>query len=174
MKQLLSVLALAMVLVSCEKKMPEVVAVESNIALSRAYDSLHLVPNGFYHVAINRRGVIDSSICIRFVNKTSFTEYKTYTDTNGLHLLDSAAITAGSSYSEYQFPNPSDYNTAVGYVKTKYFPIGGTLTGFSFHDYFVADTLVLAIGAPTKYNKPYALFLGVAADSPDIKVAIYQ
>lgn len=174
MKQLLSVLALALVLVSCEKKMPDVVALESNIALSRAYDSLHLVPNGFYHVAINRRGVIDSTVCIRFFNRTSFREYKTLVDTNGLHLIDSFDITAGSTYSEYQVPNPTDYNTTVGYVKTKYYPIGGSLSGFSFHDYFVSDTLVLAIGAPTKYNKPYALFLGVSADSPAIKVAIYQ
>lgn len=173
MKQLLSVLGLAMVLVSCEKKMPTVEPA-SSVSLDNAYNNMRLTTNGFYHLSINRQGIMDSSVCIRFVNSKSFTEYKTYTDTNGLHLLDSTPVTAVNYYAEYLAAQPSDYNTTVGYYKIKYFPVGGTVSGFAIHDYLVADTMLLGIGVPTANSQAYINFLGARADSPKVRITIYQ
>ncbi|MBC7555320.1 MAG: hypothetical protein H7257_15220, partial [Taibaiella sp.] len=143
MKKILSVIAMSLALYSCEKKSPEVILPETGIGAQRVFDSTRLVKNGFYHVAVTRQGITDSTICIRFVDATHFTEYKTFADSNGLVLLDSVSFAAANSYSEYQNPNPTDYKTTVGYLFTKYYPTGNGLNTFPFHNYFAADTFIL-------------------------------
>ncbi len=151
MKPLLYLLAICLILVSCEKKAASP-KVPLAISLEAAYDSMRLSPDTLYHLAIDSAGYIDSSVCMRFHSSKHFTEYLTYTDTLGLHFLDSITFDADNTYAEYNEPDPSFYKTTVGYVYINYYAIGGSAPGnFLFRTRFATDTFQLRVGTPTRY-----------------------
>ncbi len=176
MKQLLYIAAICLILASCDKKAPApILALPTTIAA--AFDSMNISTDTFYHVVMKRNNVSDSSAVIRFLSSSKFTEYFTTTDTNGIHYWDSLTYVAGSTYSEYQAPDPANYAHTIGYIFTDYYPIGGSSAKqdtFNFHNYLVHDTLHLSIGIPPTYYLPTGAFKGPQPDSPKVIVTFYK
>ncbi len=173
MKQILCVLAISLVMFSCSTKRPEITLPDTNYNASQAFDSFKLQTNTFYRLVLKRgNNVLDSSVAVRFTSKTGgITEYKVSTDTFGLHLNDSVTYTLGASYSEHQFTDPNYYASSVGYVYTKYAPMGGSTNSFLLHDYLVIDTFYMRIGTPITYATVGAAIKGV---DTTIAVTIYK
>jgi hypothetical protein len=173
MKQILCVLAISLVIFSCQKAAPTLTLPDSTISYSTAWDSFQLQYGTFYHLVIKRGWSVDSSVCIRFKVNDTFMEYKTNTDTNGLHLSDSVAYVRHASYNEVQKPDQNYYVSSVGYVLSKFYPLGGSTNTFHFHDLFVTDTFIFRIGLPIQYNVTGGSFRRANTDTATY-VTIYK
>ncbi len=186
MKQLLYTLAISLVVISCSKSAPSAIDPVS-ISGTAAFDSMSLSPNTVYHMVFNRNNMLDSNYCIRFNSATSFTEYHSSTDTNGvLHLLDSLTYADTKSNSIYQQADPLVYVSTIGYVYTNYYPINDTIAedsighnpnyvpAFPFHNYLNKDTLHLYMGTALRYYTPVGTFKHAVTDSPDVVVTFYR
>ena len=173
MKQILSILSISLVLFSCATKRPELTLPETYYSTTSAWDSFKLQTNTFYRLVLKRgNNVLDSSVAVKFTSKTGgIVEYKTSSDTLGLHLDDSVAYTMGTSYSEHQVSDPNYYASSVGYIFTKYNPIGGGSNSFLLHDYLVLDTFYFRIGTPVTYTRVGGAIKGI---DTTIQVTIYQ
>jgi hypothetical protein len=173
MKQILSILAISLVMYSCQTKRPDITLPETSISAGRAWDSLKLSYNTFYRLVLNRAGTIDSSAAVVFFSNGQLTEYKVSTDTNGLHLNDSSTYASGTTYSEYQQADPNYYASSVGYIFTMHNPIGGTTNSFPLHDCMVTDTFTLRIGTPIKYYSATGKLRRPTTDTT-ISVTLYR
>lgn len=188
MKRLLYVLAISLVVFSCNKPVTTTSVIQPvEYTLNEAFDSMNLSIDTLYHLVFNRQNVLDSHYCMRFLSPTSFIEYHTFTDTNGiLYLLDSLAYGDSMTYSQYQQPDPANYVSTIGYVYTNYFPSKDTIAedsighnpvyfpAFPFHNYLTKDTLQLYIGTLVKFYAATGTFKHVAADSPNVTVTFYK
>ena len=177
MKQILYILAATLAIYSCTPKKPDMTLPVPYFNTQNAMDSFHFKYNTFYRVVLNRSGYLDSSAAITFLSLSSdilsVKEYKTTTDTNGLHVMDSVAYSFGTSYSEYQQSDPNYYASSIGYVYTRYNPTGSGTNSFPLHDYMVLDTFTIRTGTPAMYNAPSGVLKSPLTDTT-VKVTIYR
>lgn len=169
MKRILIILSALVMLYSCQKK-ERILYPPITLTAGSAIDSMHIEYGQIYHMVLEDDSELDSSRSLRFNYYDSVTEYYQYSDVFGDHVDSVSYGLRNGTRAAYHQPNPSDYNTTIGFVYLNYYPSNFTANGFAIHDLHSTDSMVFTIGANTKHYAPTAYFRSATAGSTITKM----